>query len=749
MSSKSLPNKTKEGSSAGKALSARLKNLDQVKKALDEADRANLKETGFTLTQEELQGEEDFFKAYGGQSKAVRFKEGDVVKGKVLSVHDDYVLVDINYKSEGIISRSEFRVMPGKDKELIKEGSELDVYIVKIENDNGMVVLSKDRADIMRIWKDISNVVENEEVIEGTVMAKVKGGLSVDIGVKAFLPGSQIELRSVPDLDDYIGKKMKFKVIKFNQKRGNIVLSRRALLTQERKDMLGQTLEEIKEGAIIKGVVKNITDYGAFLDLGGLDGLLHITDMSWSRIKHPSEVISMGEEREVKVLKFNAEKNRVSLGLKQLTEAPWIKASQEIKEGDVVKVQVMSLVDYGAFMKIREGVEGLVHISEMSWGKKLRHPSQLLTVGDEVDVKVLNVDQKNQRISLGIRQLKDNPWTSLVEKYPLKKEVEGVVKSVTDFGLFVELEGEEVDAFIHISDFSWAGHVQPKKLYSKGQKIKACVKEVNPQEERFTLSVKMMTEDPWKKVSEKYPLGSQHTVKVRKVMDFGLFVVLEPGVEGLIHISELSTKRVEKVTDVAKEEDVLEAEILTVDVESRKMGLSIKQIELREGREDETGQDGTGKAEGKDTKDGKKSAKKGDDMVEGKETEKDKREDSAFGKAFKKSLLSLDKEKEKPKKDEEQKQVVEKAKEDKAEKKESKEVKEDKVKEKESKEAKESKEKKKEPKKAAEKKGAAKGEKSDAESKADADDKKSKKKKPLKEPSKKTAKEKDEGTKST
>ena len=363
---------------------------ERVMSLLKSADETHLKQ-GEDSTAHNEEGN-SFAQLYEESLKTADFKEGDVVKGKVIAIEDDKVLVDINYKSEGFIPKSEFRLLEGRDE--IKIGQELDVYIDSIENDNEMMVLSKNRADIIRIWKDISKVVENEEVIEGTVIAKVKGGLSVDIGVKAFLPGSQIDLRPIRDLDTCIGKKFQFKVIKFNQKRGNIVLSRRVLLSQERKNLRSRMLSEIKEGATVKGIVKNITDYGVFLDLGGLDGLLHITDMSWSRIKHPSELTNLGDELDVKILKFDQEKNRVSLGLKQLKEDPWEQVSNDIKIGDVLKAKVVSLTDYGAFMKLREGVEGLVHVSEMSWGKKIKHPSQFLKPDEEINVKVLGVDQK-------------------------------------------------------------------------------------------------------------------------------------------------------------------------------------------------------------------------------------------------------------------------------------------------------------------------------------------------------------------
>ncbi len=601
------------------------KSQTQREKALyllELADKDNLDISVSEI--QDNQNTESFSKLYEESLKQSHFKVGDVVKGHVLSVEDDRVLVDINYKSEGFIPKSEFRLVAGQGN--IEVGQEVDVYIDRMENEDGMMVLSKDRADIIRIWKDISKVVENEEVIDGTVIAKVKGGLSVDIGVKAFLPGSQIDLRPVKDLDDYIGKKFQFKVIKFNQKRGNIVLSRRVLLSQERKHLRSRILSEIKEGAVIKGIVKNITDYGVFLDLGGLDGLLHITDMSWNRIKHPSELVSIGEEVNVKVLKFDQEKNRVSLGLKQLKEDPWAVVSRDIKIGDVLTAHVVSLTEYGAFMRLKEGVEGLVHVSEMSWGKKIKRPSQLLKVAEEVNVKVLGVDQKNHRISLGIKQLQKNPWLGLKEKYSSGMRVKVTVKSLIDSGLFVELEeGSEVDGFIHASDLSWTERVFPKAIYKEGDIVEAIVKDINIDEEKFSLSVKHLQGDPWTKVESKYPPGSRHEVKVKKLMDFGVFVELEPGVEGLIHISELSTKRLDNPEQVVKLGGILKVEVLNIDLEARKIGLSVKQVQLRGEQSDSTSDGSTAKKEESDP-----SAKV--------DSTKKKKTESFFGRALKASL---------------------------------------------------------------------------------------------------------------
>ncbi len=511
-------------------------------------------------------------------------KVGDIVTGRVVEVQEDYVLVDINYKSEGLIPISEFRVVDGARD--IQVGSEVEVYIDRIENENGMVVLSKDKADMLRAWNDISRAAENEEVIEGTIIAKVKGGLSVDIGVKAFLPGSQIDLRPVRNIDAYIGKRYKFKVIKFNKKRGNIVLSRRALLEEERESLRTQTLDAMKEGSVVKGIVKNITDYGAFIDLGGMDGLLHITDMSWGRVKHPSEILNVGDEIEVKVLKFDNEKERVSLGLKQLKPDPWDSVANEFTVGKKVRGKVVSLTDYGAFVELAEGVEGLIHVSEMSWTKRVKHPSQILKVGDEVDVQVLEIDSANRRISLGMKQLEPNPWVELKESYPPGTIIEGEVKSITDFGAFIGVD-EGIDGMVHISDFSWTKRINhPSEMLKKGDKVRAVVLGVDIENERFSLGIKQLEADPWANIEDKYKIGSQYDVKVVKIADFGAFVELESDIEGLIHISELSTKRIEKTEEAVNVGDVIRAEIITIDRDSRKIGLSAKLVKLREQKAD-------------------------------------------------------------------------------------------------------------------------------------------------------------------
>ena len=528
--------------------------------------------------------DDSFVNMFEDSLKSRHFRVGDVVKGTIIDVHEDFVLVDINYKSEGLIPKSEFRIV--EEQNQIEKGAEVEVYIDRIENENGMVVLSKDKADMLRAWNDISQAAENEEVIEGTVIAKVKGGLSVDIGVKAFLPGSQIDLRPVRNMDIYVGKSLQFKVIKFNKRRGNIVLSRRVLLEEERESLRSQTLDTMKEGSIVKGIVKNITDYGAFIDLGGMDGLLHITDMSWGRVKHPSELIKVGDEVEVKVLKFDNSKERVSLGLKQLTEDPWTRISANYPPGRKLSGKVISLTDYGAFVELGEGVEGLIHVSEMSWTKRVKHPSQVVTVGDEVQVIVLEIGVENRHISLGMKQLETNPWIKMKDTYPPGTIIEGEIKSLIEFGVFVGIE-DGIDGLVHISDFSWTKRVNhPSEIFTKGDKIRAVVLGVDVENERISLGVKQLESDPWADIENKYGIGTQHDVKVVKTADFGVFVELESDIEGLIHISELSTQRVEKPEEVVKVGDTLKAEIITIDKDSRRIGLSAKLVTLREQKAD-------------------------------------------------------------------------------------------------------------------------------------------------------------------
>lgn len=521
-----------------------------------------------------------FAEALAGQS----YRVGDVVTGRVVSVLSDFVLVDFQYKSEGVIAIEEFRSFEQGPQ--VQVGDTVEAVIEKLENENGLAVLSKRKADMNKAWADITRAAENQEVIEGYVVEKVKGGLSVDIGVPAFLPGSQIDIRPVRNLDSYVGKRLKFKVIKFNKKRGNIVVSRRALLEQERESQKAFILEQIKEGNVVKGTVKNITDYGAFIDLGGMDGLVHITDLSWGRLKHPSEVIKVGDELTLKVLKYDPEKERVSLGLKQLQADPWETVEFQFPVGSRVKGKVVSLTDYGAFVDLSEGVEGLIHISEMSWTKKVRHPSQLLKEGDEVEVQVVGIDKENRRISLSLKQLQPNPWLEIKESYPPGTIIEGEVKAVTDFGVFIGIE-EGIDGLVRVSDISWTKRINnPADLYQKGQKVRAVVLGVDAENEKISLGIKQLEADPWLTIEHKYGIGTQHEVTVTKVADFGVFVELESDIEGLIHVSELSTERVNHPQDVIQVGQKIKAEVISVDRDARKIGLSAKLVKLREAKAD-------------------------------------------------------------------------------------------------------------------------------------------------------------------
>lgn len=501
-------------------------------------------------------------------------REGEIVRGRVLEVGKDQVLVDIGYKSEAAVSVSEFTSIDGHPT--VKVGDTIDVYVESREDDSGLVIVSKEKADKLRVWDDISAAAERDELVDGIVVARVKGGLSVDIGVKAFLPGSQVDLRPIRNLDKLIGQRFKFKVIKFNKKRGNIVLSRRVLLEQEREELKKETLKKLSEGEVLLGVVKNLTEYGAFVDLGGIDGLLHITDMSWGRINHPSEMFNIGDEIKVKVLKFDVETERVSLGYKQITEDPWANAAEKYPVSKRVSGKVVSLTDYGAFIEIEPGVEGLVHVSEMSWTKRVKHPSKLVNVGDEVEAMVLDIDLGQKRISLGMKQCEANPWTLLSEKYPVGAVLKGVVRNITDFGIFVGVE-EGIDGLVHVSDLSWTHRVKhPSELFSKGDEVEAVVLNIDVENERFSLGIKQLTDDPWETLPRRFPRGSKVKGRVMKVTDYGAFVEIEPGIDGLCHISELADERVEKATDIIKGGDEVEVMVLDVDPAERRISLSLK-----------------------------------------------------------------------------------------------------------------------------------------------------------------------------
>jgi len=525
------------------------------------------------------QGSEDFAALFEQSLTEETVSEGDIVRGTVISVAGDFAIIDIGYKSEGQIPLDEFR---GADGEVsVKAGDIVDVLLEDRENDAGMCVLSKEKADRLKVWDEISGACERDELIEGTITQRVKGGLSVTIrgGVKAFLPGSQVDLRPVRNLDTFIGEKFKFKVIKFNKKRGNIVLSRRVLLEKERAALKESTLERLKEGQIVEGIVKNLTEYGAFIDLGGIDGLLHITDMSWGRVNHPSELFQVGDHVRVKVLKFNADTERVSLGLKQISEDPWSKARENYVPGTVVRGKVVSLKDYGAFIELEEGIEGLVHISEMSWTRRVKHPSKVVAVDDVVDAVVLDVDVENNRISLGMKQLEPNPYEQLVSKYPAGTKVSGKVRNIADFGVFVEIE-EGIDGLVHISDMSWTQRVKhPSELFQKGDDVEAVLLNIDTddgEKPKISLGIKQLVNDPWDRIPYDYPIGKIVDAKILKVLDFGAFVEVEKGVEGLVHVSEISDERIEDPRAVLNEGQDVKVQIISMDQGERKIGLSIK-----------------------------------------------------------------------------------------------------------------------------------------------------------------------------
>ena len=518
---------------------------------------------------------EDFQTLYEDSLKTM--EEGQILKGIVIEINPDHVTVDVGYKSEGHIPVQEF--LRRNKKVDVKVGDRIDVFLEKMDSEEGLLILSKEKAEKVTVWRDVSRSCREGEVMEGEIVSKVKGGLSVDLGgINAFLPGSQIDLKPVRNLDALIGQRLKFKVIKFNRKRNNIVLSRRTLLEEERKQLREDTLKNIKEGELVEGTVKNLTDYGAFVDLGGMDGLLHITDIAWGRIGHPSEKLSVGDRIKVKVLHFDQEKGKVSLGLKQALPDPWDSVPEEYPVGTRIKGKVVNTTDYGVFVELEEGVEGLVHVSELTWNKKLKHPSKVVHIGDTVEVMVLDCDPIKRRISLGMKQIEPNPWALIEERYPVGAKVAGKVKTITDFGIFIGFE-EGVDGLVHVSEMSWTKKIKhPGELYKKGQEIEAIVLNIDPRNERFSLGIKQLTPDPWKDVSRRYRRGEIVTGKDTNVTDFGAFVELEEGIEGLVHVSEISREKVERPSDMLKVGDMVSAIVLHIDSHERRIGLSMKGV---------------------------------------------------------------------------------------------------------------------------------------------------------------------------
>jgi small subunit ribosomal protein S1 len=527
------------------------------------------------MQDDDMQENENFMELYEESLKSIQ--EGEVVQGEIVQVDKDYVLVDIGYKSEGQISIREF--LDSEGNSTAKVGDQVEVLLERKESEDGGITISKEKAAKIKIWDHIKSIYENDGTIKGNILSRVKGGFSVDVGLQAFLPGSQVDLRPVRDMDSLVGIEHEFKIVKYNKRRGNIVLSRRALLEAERTTLRAETLKHLEEGSVLEGKVKNITDYGIFIDLGGIDGLVHITDMSWGRVGHPSEIFKPGDVTNVKVLSFDREKERVSLGIKQLSPDPWDKAEEKYPIGTRTKGRVVSLKDYGAFVEIEPGVEGLIHVSEMSWTRKVRHPSQILNAGDILDAVVLNLDLPKKRISLGMKQIEPNPWDLIEEKYPVGTIIEGKIKNITDFGIFVGID-EGIDGLVHISDMSWTKRIKhPSEIYKKGTEIQAIVLVIDKDNERFSLGVKQLTSDPWDNIPTKYKAGTRVTGTITNITDFGLFLELEEGVEGLVHVSEVSGDGHGNPMSRFQVDDVIQAKVINVSRDDKKIGLSIKKID--------------------------------------------------------------------------------------------------------------------------------------------------------------------------
>ncbi|OPY86051.1 MAG: 30S ribosomal protein S1 [Syntrophus sp. PtaU1.Bin208] len=502
---------------------------------------------------------------------------GELVTGKIVQINSDVVMVDVGWKTEGYILAKELKDEEGNIT--VNVGDEIEVMVERRDQE-GNLVLSRDKAAKMKVWDDVKSACDSNLPVKGTIIERVKGGLSVDIGITAFLPGSQVDIRPVRDLDKYVGQSLMFDVLKYDRKRNNVVLSRRSILEHEREAEKQETLANISEGAIVEGIIKNITDYGLFIDLGGIDGLLHVTDISWGRITKPSENFTKGDTITVKVLSFDREKERVSLGLKQLTENPWENITEKYPVGGIIEGKVVNLTDYGAFVELDPGVEGLIHVSEMFWTREIKHPSKVLSLGQNLKAMILDVNKENKRISLGLKQTTDNPWEMLKQKYPEGTVIKGIIRNVTNFGIFVGVE-DGIDGLVHVSDISWKQRVKhPSEIYKKGQEIEAVVLNIDVENEKFSLGIKQIEKNPWEEFCDKYSIGSIVSGKITNLTEFGVFVEVEEGIEGLVHISELSHKRVKSASEVYSVGDTISAVVKSVDVKGRKIRLSIKDTEV-------------------------------------------------------------------------------------------------------------------------------------------------------------------------
>jgi small subunit ribosomal protein S1 len=531
---------------------------------------------GNTLEEKNTQGGEnrdnELAKLYEASIK--EFKPGQIVKGKIIDKQRGAVLIDIGYKSEGLLPLNEFR-----NPEKVNVGDDIEVLIESLEDEDGMVQLSKSKAEKVKGWERIINNFNEGDNIEGTVVRKVKGGFTVDIGVEAFMPASLSTLRGFSNMDQLLNQTAEFKIVKINKPRKNIVLSRKDVLLKEKEEGKAKLMENLVKGMIAPGTVKNITDFGAFIDLGGIDGLLHITDMSWGRISHPSEMVAIGDKIDVMVLDFDKENMRVSLGLKQKTPNPWLDVDSKYPIGSKVKGKVVNLVPYGAFVELEKGIEGLIHISEFSWTKRYNHPNELLAIGDIIEAVVLDIDKDNQKISLGLKQLEADPWVDVEEKYPVNSHVKGKVRNLTDYGAFVELE-DGIDGLIHVSDMSWTRKINhPKEVLKKAQRVEAIVLSVDKDNRKISLGLKQLIEDPWKAIVDKYKENTAVSGSVTKITNFGLFVEIEKDLEGLIHVSEIELPEGQKLEEAFKVGDKVQARVVKVDGDQRKIALSLKDVQ--------------------------------------------------------------------------------------------------------------------------------------------------------------------------